>query len=135
MLDLPPIVKNKSWELVGHLEPKPNELIIPDFKDFGPVFAMYEKDAKLWYCIKNLDINKRIIVEQDQVYHLEKFVYYSHDLVTRRLTMEVLRQNSKQIEEFYSLEEWKELAPYYNTLHTPIYSTIPFEIRGRMVGV
>ncbi|WP_417353050.1 Imm26 family immunity protein [Flavobacterium alkalisoli] len=133
VLDLLPVIRNKTWETIGYLEPKNSELKIPDFKDYGPILATYEKDAKFWYCIKNFEINNRIVVEWDEVHHLEKFTYYSHDIVVRRLTMEVIRQSDKKIENYYSLKEWKELAPYYNTLYTPVYSSISFEIRGEMI--
>jgi hypothetical protein len=47
--------------------------------------------------------------------------------------MEIIRQQNMNINEFYWLTEWKELAPFFNTEYTPIYSTIPKEMGGKMV--
>jgi len=125
-----PAIKNKIWEIIGLLKPKPNELIIPDFKDFGPVFTLYEKDAKVWYYIHNHEINNRIVIDYEKVKHLEKFVYNAYGSVMTRLTMEVIRQRKEDITKYYELKEHYELAPYYNMIFTPIYSDIPKEIRG-----
>ncbi|WP_439554326.1 Imm26 family immunity protein [Flavobacterium macrobrachii] len=128
-----PALKNKIWEIVGHLEPKASELQIPDFKDFGPVFTMYEKDAKIWYYIHNAEVNKRIITEYEKVKHLEQFIYSAYGSIMTRLTMEVIRQSEKRIEDYYELKEHDELSSYYNIMYTPVYSTIPKEIRGKAI--
>ncbi|WP_202704402.1 Imm26 family immunity protein [Flavobacterium sp. UGB4466] len=128
-----PALKNKIWEIVGVLEPKETELKIPDFKDFGPLLASYEKDAKIWYCIHNAEVNNRMVVDYDKIKHLELFVYRAYGSIIVRLTMEVIRQNNKQIEDYYDLKEHDDLASYYNTIYTPIYSSIPKEIRGKAI--
>lgn len=128
-----PALKNNTWEIVGHLEPKASELQIPDFKSFGPVLTMYEKDAKIWYCIHNDEVNKRIITEYEKVKHLEKFIYKAYGSIMTRLTMEVIRQSEKRIEDYYELKEHDELSSYYNIMYTPVYSTIPKEIRGKAI--
>lgn len=106
---------------------------IPDFKDFGPVFTLYEKDAKIWYYIHNDEINHRIVTDYEKVKHLEKFVYSAYGSIMTRLTMEVIRQNGRKIEDFYELKEYDDLVSYYNTIYTPIYSSIPEEIRGKAI--
>ncbi|MBE8726495.1 Imm26 family immunity protein [Flavobacterium hungaricum] len=126
-----PAIKNKIWEIVGLLKPKENELEIPDFKDFGPLLSLYEKDAKIWYYIHNAEVNNRIIVDYEKVKHLEKFVYRAYGSISTRLTMEVIRQEGKKIEDYYKLDNHDDLASYYNTIYTPIYSTIPEEKRGK----
>ncbi|WP_298303781.1 Imm26 family immunity protein [Flavobacterium sp.] len=128
-----PALKNKTWEIVGFLEPKTSELNVPDFKDFGPVFTMYEKDAKIWYYIHNDEVNKRIITNYEKVKHLEQFIYSAYGSIMTRLTMEVIRQKGKRIEDYYDLKEHDELSSYYNTIYTPIYSSIPKEIRGKAI--
>lgn len=133
ILDLPPILRKRKWKIIGYIKPTKNELTIPDFKDFGPITAIYENDAKVWYGIKQLDLNNRIPLDYHQVMHLEKFVFYSHDIVSRRITMEVIRQQNRKIEDFYSLQEWREIAPYNNMMFTPVYSTIPHNKRGKLL--
>lgn len=128
-----PALKNKTWEIVGFLEPKTSELNVPDFKDFGPVFTMYEKDAKIWYYIHNDEVNKRIITNYEKVKHLEQFIYSAYGSIMTRLTMEVIRQKGKRIEDYYDLKEHDELSSYYNTIYTPIYSSIPKKIRGKAI--
>lgn len=128
-----PAIKNKTWEIVGLLKPKRTELEIPDFKDFGPLLSFYEKDAKIWYCIRKDEINNRIVTDYEKVKHLENFFYRAYGSVMTRLTMEVIRQNGKKIEDFYELKEHDDLASYYNTIYTPIYSSIPKEIRGKAI--
>ncbi len=133
VLDLPPVVRNKTWEVLGHMEPNPKELTIPDFKDFGPVLAVSEVDAKIWYYLRGLEINKRVVTDYDKVKHLEIFKIYSHDMVARRLTMEILRNMGKEIKDYYEIKNWNELSLYNHILFTPIYSSIPEEIRGRAI--
>ena len=128
-----PALKNKTWEIVGFLKPKKNELVIPDFKDFGPVFTLYEKDAKIWYFIHNSEVNNRVVTDYENVKHLEKFVYRAYGSIMTRLTMEVIRQSGKKIEDYYELKEHDDLVSYYNTIYTPIYSSIPEEIRGKAI--
>jgi len=128
-----PALKNKTWEIVGLLKPKKLELLIPDFKDFGPVFTLYEKDAKIWYYIHNGEVNSRVITDYEQVKHLEKFVYRAYGSIMTRLTMEVIRQSGEIIEDYYELKEHDDLVSYYNTIYTPIYSSIPKEIRGKAI--
>jgi hypothetical protein len=128
-----PALKNKIWEIVGVLKPKETELEIPDFKDFGPLLALYEKDAKIWYYIHNDEINKRIVTDYENVKHLELFVYRAYGSIMTRLTMEVIRQKNKTIEDYYDLKDDDDLASYYNTIYTPIYSSIPKEIRGKAI--
>lgn len=128
-----PALKNKTWEIVGLLKAKAIELQIPDFKDYGPVFTLYERDAKIWYYIHNDDINNRIVTDYEKVKHLEKFIYRAYGSVMTRLTMEVIRQSGKKIENYYELKEHDDLVSYYNTIYTPIYSTIPKEIRGKAI--
>lgn len=106
---------------------------IPDFRDFGPVFTMYEKDAKLWYYIRNDEVNKRVVSEYEKVKHLEHFIYKAYGSIVTRLTMEVIRQYEKKIEDYYELKEYDELSSYYNTIYTPVYSSIPKEIRGKTI--
>ena len=132
VLDLTSILKINKWEIIGYHAPNSFELTMPDFKDFGPSLTLYEKDAKCWYCINNYDVNNRILVDYSKIKHLEKFVYYSHDIITRRLTMEVIRQSASNIKDYYRLEKWEELAPYYNMIYTPIFKSIAKAHRGIM---
>jgi hypothetical protein len=133
VLNIYPALKNKTWEIVGLLRPKKVELTIPDFKDFGPVLTTYEKDAKIWYYIHNAEVNNRVVVDYEKVKHLEKFIYRAYGSITTRLTMEVIRQQGNKIEEFYKLDNHDDLVSYYNTIYTPIYSSIPGEIRGKVI--
>lgn len=128
-----PALKNNIWKIVGLLEPKTSELQIPDFKDFGPVFTKYEKDAGVWYYIHNAEVNKRVIADYENIKHLEKLVYKAYGSIMTRLTMEIIRQKGKKIEDYYDLKEHDELSSYYNTIYTPIYSTIPKEMRGKAI--
>jgi len=133
ILNLYPALKNKIWEIVGLVQPKTIELQIPDFKDYGPVFTLYEKDAKIWYYIHNDEINHRVVTDYEKVKHLEKFIYYAYGSIMTRLTMEVIRQKDKKIEDYYKLDNHDDLASYYNTIYTPIYSSISAEIRGKAI--
>lgn len=128
-----PALKNKTWEIVGLLKPKTIELQIPDFKDYGPVFTLYEKDAKIWYYIQNDEINNRVITDYEKVKHLEKLIYRAYGSVMTRLTMEVIRQRGKKIEDYYELKEHDRLVSYYNTIYTTVYSSIPKEVRGKAI--
>lgn len=128
-----PAIKNKIWEIVGLVKPKVTELEIPDFKDFGPLLSFYEKDAKIWYYIQKDEINNRIVTDYEKVKHLEKFIYRTYGSIITRLTMEVIRQQGKKIEEYYKLDNHDDLVSYYNTIYTPIYSSIPQEIRGKAI--
>jgi hypothetical protein len=133
VLDLPPVVKNGKWQVVGYIEPGEEELVIPDFKEAWPPLIMYEDEANEWRYIRNLDVNGRIRSTWEKVKHLELFNFKSNDLISRRLTMEYLRQTGKNIEDYYELKEWKDLSVYKNVLHTPVYSSIPKEIRGKAI--
>ena len=133
VLDLKPVVKNGTWELVGFIEPTKEELRIPDFKEARPLATWDEDKATGWNYIRNLNVNGRVISTFESVRHLETFKYISHDLVARRLTMEHLRQTEKKVEDYYELKEWEEVSVYKNMKYTSIYSTVPKEIRGRAI--
>jgi hypothetical protein len=128
-----PALKNKTWEIVGLLKPKKSELQIPDFKDFGPFLALYEKDATIWYYIHNGEVNNRIVTDYEKVKHLEQFIYRAYGSIITRLTMEVIRQNGEKIEDYYDLKEHDDLVSYYNVIYTPLYSSISKEIRGKAI--
>ena len=134
VLDLNPVVRKNKWKLVGHINPVNEELIVPDFKEAWPLLVMYEDEATEWKYIRDLDVNGRIKSTWEKVKHLELFRYNSNDLIARRLTMEHLRQTGKRIEDYYELKEWKDISVYKNVIHTPIYSTIPKELRGRAIN-
>jgi hypothetical protein len=119
--------------LVGFIEPKKEELRIPDFKEARPLATWDEDKATGWNYIRNLNVNGRVISTFENVRHLETFKYISHDLVARRLTMEHLRQTGKKVEDYYELKEWEELSVYKNMKYTSTYSTVPKEIRGRAI--
>ncbi len=133
VLDLKPVIKNSTWEEAGFVEPRNEELIIPDFKEARPLATWNEEEATGWGYIRNLHVNGRVTSSWEKVRHLEKFQYLSHDLITRRLTMEHLRQTGKKIEDYYELKEWEETSVYKNMKYTSVYSSVPREIRGRAI--
>ncbi len=133
ILDLPAILRKKKWEIVGAADLTPMESDIPDFKDFGPVFSTNEDEAKTWYYIRNLEINNRIVTSFDAVKHLEVFKIYSHDMVARRITMEVIRSDGENIIDYYDLDKWENLCLFKHIEHTPMYRDIPNGIRGKAI--
>jgi hypothetical protein len=133
VLDLKPVIRNNTWEQVGFISPTRDELIIPDFKETRPIATYDEDEATGWSYIRNLDVNGRVTSTWDKVKHLNLFKYSSHDLVTRRLTMENLRQTGRKIEDYYELKEWKESSVYKNMKYASVYSTVPKELRGRAI--
>jgi len=132
VLDLEPVVKNGSWEVVGDLSPTYQEMKVPDTKEAWPP-CMYEDQAETWNYLKNLSPTGRKRSTWEKVKHLELYKKDSHDLIERRLTMEHLRQSGQSIEAFYELKEWRELAVYKNVQFTPIYSEIPVHLRGEAI--
>lgn len=133
VLDLKPVIKNSTWEEVGFVGPRKEELIIPDFKETRPITAFDEEEATGWGYIRGLHVNGRVSSSWEKVKHLNLFKYSSHDLITRRLTMEHLRQTGKKIEDYYELKEWEETSVYKNMKYTSVYSSVPREIRGRAI--
>ena len=43
-------------------------------------------------------------------HYLEKFIYKAYGSIMTRLTMEVIRQSDKKIEDYYELKEHDELS-------------------------
>ena len=132
VLDIEPVVKKNVWFRVGETDLKNYEKIVPDFRSFSSnIFAIhkYEKDADSWNYFKNGRPLKWITADYEQVGHLENSKCLSHDIVEIRLSMEVLNRKGKEIKEFYDLNEWTELAPYYNMLFTKRFDEIPDEIK------
>lgn len=134
ILDLIPAIKNGKFNIIYKAELKEHEMIIPDFKVPWPLIVTYEDEATEWRYIRNLDINTKIVSTLEKVKHLEIFGYLSNDMVSRRITMEYLRQTKKNIEDFYQLKEWKEISIYKNVVNTPVYKSIPKDIRGKAIG-
>lgn len=131
VIDIIPVVNKNKWKIVGQADLLDYEKRIPDFRGFNPVFAKYENEATSWRYYEKGLATKWIQTDYKAVEHLENNTAYSHDLIEKRLSMEVLRKSNIEVEKFYALKEWQDLAVYYNMLYTKEYRKIPNENKGK----
>ncbi|UOK41636.1 MULTISPECIES: Imm26 family immunity protein [Flavobacterium] len=132
VIDIQPVVNKNKWKIVGQTDLLDYEKRIPDFRGFNPIFAKYENEATSWRYYQKGLATKWILAEYEAVEHLENNTAYSHDLIEKRLSMEILRQSNNDIEKFYELKEWKDLSVYYNMLYTKPFRKIPNSMKGKV---
>jgi|26BtaG_2_1085354.scaffolds.fasta_scaffold12721_1 hypothetical protein len=132
VMDIEPVIKKGIWLKVGTSDLKNYEKIVPDFRSFSSnIFTVhkYERDADSWRYFENGRPLKWIPAEYEQVEHLENSTCLSHDIVEIRLSMEVLNRAGKEMKKFYDLNEWTELAPYYNMLFTKRFNQVSDKLK------
>lgn len=132
IIDILPIINKNKWKIVGQTELLDYEKRVPDFRGFNPIAAKYETEATSWRYYEKGLATKWILAEYDAVKHLEDNTAYSHDLIEKRLSMEILRKSNIEIQKFYELKEWQDLAVYYNMLYTQPFCEIPNAMKGKV---
>ena len=136
VMDLLPVIKKKHWQVVGDINLRDYERLVPDFRGFSSkVFAVhkYEKDADSWRYYENGRPLKWIIADYEQVKHLEDSQCFSHDIIEIRISMEILNRKGEDVANYYQLKEWKELSPYYNMLFTENFNTVPDDLKCKAI--
>ncbi len=136
VMDIEAAIKKGIWQNMGISLLSNYEKNVPAFRNFNSTILAvhkYEKDANSWRYFEKGTPYQWITAEYSSIKHLENSTCLSHDLIEKRLSMEILHRNGKKIEDFYKLEKWEDLCVYYNMLYTTPFNEIQDDIKGKVV--
>ncbi len=128
-------IRKNIYKIKGEVLLNEYEKRIPAFRGFGAmVFKVhyYEDEATHWDYFENGSPRKRFEATYDQVKHLEGNVALAHEDIEMRLSMEVLYRSGKNIKDFYTLEDWRELSLFNNMLFKTPFNQVPDDLKGRV---
>ena len=127
-----PIIKSKSWEIIGQININENEFQLPHFKTHEPRWDV-EENAINWYYVLDCDSNKRIKTVYEKVKHLESFASMGSGNVELRITMQILRRFGLDIGNWFDLNNETNVYQYKKTLESPLLSKIPYEMHEKAI--
>lgn len=128
-------IRNKKYKVKGEVSLRDYEKRLPAFRGFSAmVFKVhyYEDEATDWTYFDNGTPFKWIVATYDQVKHLEDNTALGYEAIEMRLSMEILHRSSKNIKDYYKLEDWEELSLYNNMLYKTPFNEVPDELKGRI---
>jgi hypothetical protein len=124
-----PAVNKGGWKIVGNVELKEEDRLIPDYKLGEP-----DENPKEWFYLKDADISKKIKSQYENVTHLENIEAKGSELVNTKIAMALLRDEGKNIEDYFKLEQYFEKKNYQEVMEIEPYYKQPIEIRGKAVS-
>ena len=128
----PDLRKDTGWKSLGILSASGDDKV-PDFKGTlsFPYIVEDESSIGRWYAIHNLVESEDC--EYAAVRHLETKILTTKNALAKRTGMEYCRINNLDVADFYDLKEEGTEIMYWQMINTPIYSTIPKQIRGKAI--
>jgi hypothetical protein len=131
----PNLRKETGWKSLGIIS-SPDDDTIPDFKGVQAAIGIVEDESKIgpWYSIHNLT-QRSENKDYKLIAHLEQKVLTTSSLgLVWRTGMEYCRLNQLEVSDYYDLNDLGIKNMYYQMINTPLYSTIPKEIRGKALA-
>jgi hypothetical protein len=123
-----PAINKWGWKVIGNVKPKDVDLQIPDYKLGEP-----EENPNNWYYLKDADISKKIKSQYGKVKHLETIGAKGSELINTKIAMALLRNEGKNLEEYFKLEQYFEKKYYQEVMDIEPYYKQPIEIRGKAI--
>ena len=136
VIDILYAIKNDKYQIVGKSSLRDYEKRVPAFRGFSSnVFAVhkYEKDANQWKYFEEGRPLKWVVADYNKVKHLEGNTSLSYKEVEIRLSMEIRYRRGEKIEDYYDMQDWENLALYYNMLYTVPFNEVPNDIKGKAI--
>jgi hypothetical protein len=128
-------VKEKTWKLVTNIPLSIEEAIIPHYKFPEPPVLLDEENAKEWFYALNANkFSRKINARYDDVKHLETLSATGSDIVGTKIAMGLLKDEGKEIKDYFSLEEFYEKFYYNEVTKIPAYYKQPKEMQGRALN-
>ncbi|MFT3677207.1 MAG: hypothetical protein QM781_15025 [Chitinophagaceae bacterium] len=129
----PDLKKDTGWKLLGILNSAKDDFV-PDFKEVQAFPTVVEDESKKgpWYPIHNLT-QRGENCNYGQVKHLEQIILTPTIGLILRTGMEYCRINGLNVGDYYDLSKAGIKSTYLQMINVPIYSTIPYEIRGKSI--
>jgi hypothetical protein len=132
MFRWPNLRTESNWKYLGIISGKHDEEV-PDFKGIQTFHKEEIKESEIgpWYAIRNLT-ERGPDCDYKDVQHLEKKTITVASLnFSWRTGMEYCRINGLKVEDYYNLNDEAIRTTYLQMINTPIYKTIPKNIRGK----
>lgn len=126
-----PKLRKKEWEIISNVKCNPNDLIIPEYKSFEPIYEINPYKATDWFYYKNADIRTKTKTTYDKVKHLENLGAVGSEFISTKIAMAFLISENKKLDEYFELKEYFQKAFYEEVLSMPLYYKQPIEIRGK----
>lgn len=124
-----PAIKSGQWKVIDNVPVNDEEKRIPHYKKPEPD----EANVKDWYYLIDADIAKKVKAEYESIKHLETIGATGSELVGTKIAMALLRDEGKNIADFFELNEYFEKAYYEQVKQIPAYYKQPETMRGKAI--
>ncbi|WP_165585907.1 Imm26 family immunity protein [Pedobacter nototheniae] len=124
-----PTLSKGVWKIIGNTGYSEEEKEIPNYKIPEPD----EENLKDWYYVVNADISQKIKSTYDNVKHLETIGAKGAELVGTKIAMALIRDEGKNIEDYFKLEEYFEKKYYQEVIEIPTYYKQSQSIKGKAI--
>ena len=122
-----PAVSGGIWKLIGNVPVQGDETVIPHYKKPEP----NEEHAKEWYYLINADISQKVKSTYENVRHLETIAAIGSELVGTKIAMALLKDEGKEIEDYFKLDQYYEKEFYRPVIAISAYYKLPDHMKGR----
>jgi hypothetical protein len=126
-----PTVSNGEWKIIGNLPLTNEEKHIPHYKYLAPPKAYNPEDEKDWYYLIDADIKKKVNSTYGKIKHLESIGATGAALVGTKLAMAFLKDEGKNIEDFFDLNEHFEKTYFEEVTQIDAYYKQPKYMQGK----
>jgi len=123
-----PAINKGGWKIVGNVELNEGDKQIPDYKLGEP-----DENPKQWFYLKDADISKKIKSHYENVRHLEDIGAKGSASVSTKIAMALLRDEGKNIEDYFKLEQYFEKKHYQEVIEIEPYYKQEIAIRGKAI--
>ena len=132
--DIPNTRGKGAWKMKGVLI-SADDNVIPDFKYSNKSSPLVKDESNVspWFVVKDINKTSEIQYSYDKVRHLEDTVITGQLGIELRTAMEYMRINKIDIRKHFDITVTTNWNIYRTMINTPIYKSIPIEIRGKVI--
>ncbi len=132
--DIPNTRGKGAWKMKGVLI-SADDNVIPDFKYSNKSSPLVKDESTVspWFVVKDINKTSEIQYSYDKVRHLEDTVITGQLGIELRTAMEYMRINKIDIRKHFDITVTTNWNIYRTMINTPIYKSIPIEIRGKVI--
>ena len=132
--DIPNTRGKGAWKMKGVLI-SADDNVIPDFKYSNKSSPLVKDESTVspWFVVKDINKTSEIQYSYDKVRHLEDNVITGQLGIELRTAMEYMRINKIDIRKHFDITVTTNWNIYRTMINTPIYKSIPIEIRGKVI--
>ena len=118
-----------GWRIVSNEKVSEAEEWIPDTKEGWPLFS--NPPEKWGY--KQRHSTQLVLSEYERVKHLDDAKGKNIEAIPFLIELELLKNEGKDIQLEFGIQNWLEQAIYDSFIQLPVYSQLPEEIKGKVI--